>query len=345
MAKSNSTSIGIDIGTYSIKGVALQRRGNDQAVLQKFAVRSLGDKIEGSEELIHHLKLLLAELGGTAKAIGVATSSPEAFLKIISQYPTPPNLLRRGLQINGVAMLNQDITDMVVDCDLIVKADTTVMDPKTQLKYLVCGIPRTRVHLLDECFRKLRLKVDFLQLSPVALLNAFEHSNPQVFQNETFMLVDMGHSQSTVLVGSAKELLLVRSVEFGGKLFVEALTNGGGIEAESAMLLFNQSDAGMIEIAHQELIAIARELRSSIGFVEGQREEVINKIYISGGLAKSEQVLQLLSDEANIPFELWDPFENSEHALGKNRLEAFEKEMGNLTIAYGAALEAMFPKS
>ena len=344
MAKSYTNSIGIDIGTHSIKGVALQRRGPDKAIVYKFSFRTFGGKLENSDELVHHLKLLIAELGGPVKAIGVATSSPDAFLKIIDQYPTPPDLLRRGLLINGLAMLNQDISEMVVDCDQILKIDTATIDPKAQIKYLVCGIPRSRVSMLDESFRKMRLKVSLLQLAPIALLNAFAYCKPETFGNETFMLVDMGHSQSTVMVGSRKELLLVRSVEFGGKILLEALTSGGGIEAESAMLLFNQSDAGMIEIAHQELVAIARELRSSIGFVEGQREEVVNKIYISGGLAKSEQVLQLLSDETNIPFELWDPFENVETAISKNRVEAFDLEMGNLTIAYGAALEAMFPE-
>ncbi len=344
MAKTHSTSIGIDIGTHSVKGVALQRRGTDRAVVNKFAVRSFGGQLENSDELVHHLKLILAELGGPTKAIAVATSSPDAFLKIIDQYPTPPDLLRRGLLINGLNLLNQDISEMVVDCDQILKTDTTTLDPKAQLKYLVCGIPRSRVTMLGESFRKLHLNVSILQLAPISLFNAFEYCKPEVFQNETFMLVDIGHSQSTVMVGSRRELLLVRSVEFGGKILTEALTNGGGIEAQSAMLLFNQGDAGMIEIAHQELIAIARELRSSIGFIEGQREEVVNKIYISGGLAKSEQVLQLLSDETNIPFELWDPFENVETAIGKNRVEAFDLEMGNLTIAYGAALEAMFPE-
>ncbi len=344
MAKSYSNSIGIDIGTHCIKGVALQRRGSDRAVVHKFSVRTLADKLENSDELVHHLKLVLSELGGSSKTIGVATSSPDAFLKIIEQYPTPPDLLRKGLLINGLAMLNQDISEMVVDCDLILDVDLAKADTKKHLKYLVAGIPRSRVTMLDESFRKMRLSVTHLQLSPIALLNAFEYSKPEVHENETFMLVDMGHSQSTVMVGSCKELLLVRSVEFGGKILLDALTGGGGIDPESALLLFNEGDAGMIEIAHQELLAIARELRSSIGFVEGQREEVINKIYVSGGLSKSEQVLQLLSDETNVPFELWDPFENVETAISKSRMESFDQEMGNLTIAYGAALEAMFPE-
>lgn len=343
MAKSYSSSIGIDIGTYSIKGVALQRRGNDKAVVQKFAVQPTGGKWENSDELVHHLKLVLAELGGSAKAIAVATSSPDALLKIIEQYPTPPDLLRRGLLINGLSLLNQDISKLVVDCDEILKKDHSTLDPKARLKYVVCGLPRSLVTTLDDAFRKMRLPISLLQLAPIALLNAFEYCKPEVYQKENFMLVDMGHSQSTVMVGSRKELLLVRSVEFGGRILSEALTKGGGIEAESAMLLFKQGDGGMIEIAHQELMTLARELRSSIGFVEGLREEVFNKIYISGGLAKSEQVLQLLSDETNIPFELWDPFENIETAIGKNREEAFDLEMGNLTIAFGAALEAMFP--
>ena len=47
----------------------------------------------------------------------------------------------------------------------------------------------------------------------------------------------MGHSQSTVLIGRKTELMLVRSVDYGGKLFGEALTADGALNAETARVL------------------------------------------------------------------------------------------------------------
>ena len=46
----------------------------------------------------------------------------------------------------------------------------------------------------------------------------------------------MGHLQSTVLIGSKKELVLVRSVDYGGKSLIQALTADGALDADAAHL-------------------------------------------------------------------------------------------------------------
>ena len=42
----------------------------------------------------------------------------------------------------------------------------------------------------------------------------------------------MGHLQSTVLIGSKRELVLVRSIDYGGKALTQALTADGALDAE-----------------------------------------------------------------------------------------------------------------
>ena len=83
----------------------------------------------------------------------------------------------------------------------------------------------------------------------------------------------MGHLQSTVMIGSKKEFVLIRSIDYGGKHLTQALTADGALEANAAQLLMREGDAGIADICRGSLNRLATEVRNSIGFFEGQREE------------------------------------------------------------------------
>ena len=155
------------------------------------------------------------------------------------------------------------------------------------MRYLVGGLLRPEVKQISEAMTKAKHAADVLQLAPICSFNAFGFAYPEAFQNEAFLLLDMGHLQSTVLIGQKSELVLVRSVDYGGKLFNEALTAEGAVNLESARMLIQQGDAGMTETCQRSLFGLATEVRNSIGFFEGQCEESIHRVFVSGGLAKT----------------------------------------------------------
>jgi type IV pilus assembly protein PilM len=195
------------------------------------------------------------------------------------------------------------------------------------------------VKQITEAISKTRLTADILQLAPVCSFNAFELAYPQIFENDTFLLLDMGHLQSTVLIGSKKELVLVRSIDYGGKSLTQALTADGALDEKAAKLMMEEGDGGMTDICRASLTRLATEVRNSIGFFEGQREESINRIFVSGGLAKTETILQTLSDELGLPCEIWDPLETCEVALPAAKRQALPNEFVSLNVACGAAFE------
>lgn len=353
MAKALTSVVGIDLGRHTFKAVHMQRKGS-RTVLSGFASRAIGAEGPASAEtMAHHLKLLFRDLGSTGKAISVAVSSPEALLRIIEQPPTPSNLLRDALRFNGLALLNQDCRDFVLDCDLIPSSASgqgeagAPADPSGRLKllrYLVGGLPRTEVTAVSAAFSRNRTPADRMQLAPICNYNAFESSQRDVFTRESFVLVDIGHLETRVLVGAKRELVLVRTIEYGGDHFVEAVAAQGAIDRESAIMLIEQNDPGMMEAGRASLKMLARELRSSIGFFEGQREEPINRVYFSGGLVKALMPLQILSDELEIGCDTWDPFQHCQVDLPKNKVAPFDAERTHLNVACGAALDLLGTK-
>jgi type IV pilus assembly protein PilM len=345
MAKRANSVIGIDLGKCVFKAVLLQRKGDHRFVLTNYASHEVPEEINSVDELAQQVKLLLKELGGSAKNCAVAVSDPAGILRIIEQPNTPVELLRSALRLNGLAVLNQECRDFVLVCapvSAVALAGVTpggvVVESSAKTRYLVGGMLRPTVKQISEAISKTRMTAGILHLAPVCSFNAFEFAFPETFANEAFLLLDMGHRQSTVLIGRKTELMLVRSVDYGGKLFSEALTADGVLNAETARLLMEQGDAGMAETCHNSLLDLATEVRNSIGFFEGQYEESIHRIFVSGGMAKTEMILQTLSDELGLPCEIWDPLETCEVALPAAKRQALAKEFVSLNVACGVAI-------
>jgi len=358
MARRGNSVFGIDLGKHVFKGVLLERKGADRFVLTSYASREVPDELTTPEDLAQHLKLLLKDLGGSAKGCAIAVSDPESLLRIVEQPSTPIDLLRNALRLNGLMVLNQECKDFVLDCALLspeanngsktngaangsgdAPAPASALNGNAQSKYLVGGMLRPTVKQISEACSKSRVSADILQLAPICSFNAFEFAYPETFAKEAFLLLDMGHLQSTVMIGSQKELVLVRSIDYGGKALTHALTADGALDASAARVMMQEGDAGMADICRASLARLATEVRNSIGFFEGQHEQSIHRIFVSGGLARTETILQTLSDELRLPCEIWDPLETCEVALPPAKRQALPHEFVSLNVACGAAFE------
>jgi Tfp pilus assembly PilM family ATPase len=363
MAKRGNSVIGIDLGKHVFKGVLLHRKGDARYVLTSYASREVPDEIGTADELATQLKLLLKDLGSTAKGCAIAVSDPASLLRIIEQPDTPIDLLRSALRLNGLAVLNQECKDFVLDCAQVTvngnganghatngeangssngsngSDNVPLSSGRLPMKYLVGGMLRPAVKQISDATTKARVSADILQLAPICSFNAFELAYPEIFAKDTFLLLDMGHLQSTVMIGSKSELVLIRSIDYGGKQLTQALTADGALDADAARLMMNEGDAGMADICRTSLTRLATEVRNSIGFFEGQREESIHRIFVSGGLARTETILQTLSDELGLPCEIWDPLESCEVALPAAKRQALPNEFVSLNVACGAAFE------
>jgi Tfp pilus assembly PilM family ATPase len=354
MARRGDSVIGIDLGKRVFKAVALRRKSDQRLLLTSFASHEVPEEINSADDLALQLKQLLRDLGASAKGCAVAVSHPSPILRIIEQPDTPIELLRNALRLNGLAVLNQDCKEFVLDVAPVMapaaepraKTDedgdggnVAVQAVATKTKYLVGGTLRSYVKLVYDAMAKVKMPIDVVQVAPVCSFNAFEYAYPDAFANDAFLLLDMGHLGSTVLIGSKRELVLVRSIEYGGKALLHALTADGALDARAAWEMIQQGDPGMADICHSSLNRLATEVRNSIGFFEGQREESISRIFVSGGLARAETVLQGLSDDLSLPCEIWDPLETCEVALPAAKRQQLPHEFVSLNAACGAAFE------
>jgi Tfp pilus assembly PilM family ATPase len=332
----------VDIGRHSLKSIRLQKKGGGRLALTHFASHVINPEIPWTvEELGRQLKALLKNMGGSASGCVVSVNSPDALVRIIDQPNTEPEMLRDALRLNGLALLNQDCREFVLDCDFIPTATETAT-PAGQKRYLVVGLPRNEVTQLGEALDKgITSGVSALQLCPVSIFNAFEFAQPEAFNEQPFFLLDIGHLSSTMMIGVKGELVLIRNIDFGGRVLLEGLSSMSGESPEGVLQALAQDDELMVENTRMALMALAREVGSSIGFFEGRREETISKVWVSGGLAKCASILQILGEELRMPCTSWNALQRCELMMPSNKQAEFADSMLNFSVACGAAVQLM----
>jgi type IV pilus assembly protein PilM len=340
MAKALNSVIGLDLGRHSLKSVVMQRRGPDRISVTNYATRKLPENLENADQLGSEIKALFKEMGGSSKPCAIAISSPETILRIIEQPDTPTTLLREAFRLNGNTLLNQDCRDYVLDCDKIRVSNPEEL-PQGRFRYLVGGLPRTQITEMNLALESAGVNILGLQLAPVSLFNAFELAQGELFSSHGFFLVDIGYSNTTMLLGAKGELVLVRTVDIGGKSILEALTALSGETVESVLIALEQEDDFMIENARVAISNLTREVGSSIGFFEGRREETIGQVFVSGGIAKSRTLVRVMGEELHMNCMSWSALERCEPALGGSQREKFEQDSLDLHVACGAAAEML----
>ena len=262
MATAPSSAIGVDVGRHTMKAVLLQRRGA-RLVLTHFATRELMEEMQTADTLASNLKALLQDMGGSSRACGITISSAEAFVRIIEQPAMPPVMLRNALRLNSSVYLNQDCKDYVLDCDVIPSsapremqaapaappasgAPATPQPSAEPTHYVVAGIPREKVTMVHEACLKARVPETVLQVAPLAMFNAFEFAHEETFSSHAFVLVDIGYVSTTIIVGVKRELILVRTMEYGGRNFVEELICHGAASFEEIVSMLQSEEVSYL---------------------------------------------------------------------------------------------------
>jgi type IV pilus assembly protein PilM len=343
MGKKFTSVLGLDIGRYSLKSVVMQKKGGNRFIVTDFACHVMDESSDPTpSEIGKGIKSMLKQMSGHAKACAVAVSHPEALLRLIEQPSTPTEVLRDALRLNGMMLLNQDTKNFILDCDLIPSSASSEGSDIIQKTYLVAGLPRTQVNNIGLAVHEGGTPpVVTLQLSPVAMFNAFEFAQPEAFNTSSFFLLDIGHQTSTMMLGSMKELVLIRNIDFGGKSLLENLQTLSGEHRQTVLNALENDDEVMIENARMAMTTITREIMNSIGFFEGRREDTIKQIWVSGGVAKCKALLRVLGEELRMPCVAWSAMERCEINISSARKTRFTEDCLDLSVACGAAIQAL----
>jgi len=174
----------------------------------------------------------------------------------------------------------------------------------------------------------------------IAPINAFEMAMPAVFAKEVVALVDIGFKNSTICLLQQGDLILSRVVGIGGDRLTEGL-------AEAMRISYAEAEGIKIGMPHEVLPSLeplvrplGRELRALIDFFEHQQDRQVGQVYVCGGTARSDCILQILQAELMVDCKRWNPVAKLQLALPPEQVAEVEHVMPQLAVAVGCAVAA-----
>ena len=346
--KKRDQIVAIDLGGRTTKAVHLYRRDQSYG-LASFAVLDapIYERAYAPEVLSDHLKNVHKALGGNrTKSLALAIGVGDAIFRQVELPLMPADEVRAMLKYNSKNYLQQELPDHVFDCYFMAPSANSKGADKSaggQSKQRAM-VGAAKKQIVDDLLTAMKT-AGFLgeQVVPgiIGPANSFELAEPDVFMKEVVALVDVGFKNTNIVILDCGEIRLNRVVAIGGDRLTSGLSDSMGIsylEAENIKVGMPTEVQSNLEPL---IYPLGRELRASLDFFEHQEDKTVSQVFISGGSARSDFVVQALQGELGVQCRSWNPAKSLRMELDSQKGGELEAVAPQLTVAIGAAVSAL----
>jgi type IV pilus assembly protein PilM len=335
LLKKTSNVIGIDIGTGAIKIVEISWKKN-RPVLKNFGIKTLSTHIMedghivNSDLLTDTLRQLLATTHTSSKKAIIAVGGRGMFAREL----VFPIMTREELQ----EAIRWDLEKYIPYAPNSYYFDFSIMgkgDLETEIKVLLVAAPHELINNITTIVKSVGLLPIAIDVEPLALYRTFTDA-------ENAMLIDIGELLSQVTVFQKGRPVVIRNIPIGGQRMTEVIMQVLNISFnEAERLKQSQIDLFNVDILEeyaeikQQLVLLLtefiREIRRTAEYYQLQNSSVIiDKIYITGGGSKMNNLVPYLASQLDLPLVIHDPLAKLEipASFDKNYLQQVASQLG-----------------
>jgi type IV pilus assembly protein PilM len=346
-AAKRASVVSIDLGQRTTKAVYIQRKGEGFELLQyTLQDAPVSDKTPAPEVIGEHIKSVLDSVGFKGRRVSLVVGPNDALVRNAELPAVPVADMRLMLKYNSKNYLQQDLPDYVFDCHAVAMANGSPGDTATKTapkaKVWVGGAKKQTLDHYQRAARHIGVTLDHVVPCLICPANAFEQAMPEIFSKEVVALVDVGFRSSTISILSGGELALSRVVpSLGSDRLTAGLAEAIGVsyaEAEGIKVGLPDEVQGPMQGL---IMPLGRELRASIDFFEHQQDKAVSQVFISGGSARSQFIVETLQSELMVPTKAWNPLSFMNLAVPPQKLAEAEQVAAQLTVAVGGAMSVL----
>jgi len=261
------TRVGLDIGTSSVKVLALSGQKTGGFQLDFFAVQSI-DGERSKEKIIEAVKRAIASSETKIQNVTISVSGQSVVVRQVLFPKMSESELKSALQFEAEKHIPFNINEVYIDAQVI--------DQNTEGNKMKVLIVASKKDLVDEYLGYIKeagLEAEAIDCDTIAVTNAFIFNNPGVGKDKTIALLNIGASMTNVCILKNEVLNFTRDIP---------------VEVKSIDTLENQ-------------------VRLSFDYYENQFGKGIDGIYVSGGGAEETPLLQRFSQAFGLEVSAWDP--------------------------------------
>ncbi len=346
---SGKTTVGLDIGSHSVKVVELTRSGKTMK-LSRYAVVELapGTVVDGEvvnrDHLVSSIGDAITKAGIKPKAVNSAVSGRSVIVRRIPMEKMTEAQARQAIHWEAEQHIPFRVDEVSIDFKII----NEEAGPG-QMEVLLVAAKKEVIHLHRGLIQAAGLRTASVDLEQFALLRAYQYAyNPS--EDECVTILNIGADNTNLVIAKSGVPSFNRDLAIGGTRFVEAVQRFLGFDYETAegVLRGNLPEGVSAEDVKNAVSSVVQELstsvrRSFISFQASGESTRIDKMYISGGCSLMPDLAAILSEQHGLPVERFSPFKSIQVEPG---LVSEEEQPGLdalLSVATGLALRGFVP--
>ena len=219
----NKPSIGLDIGSSSVKLVCL-REGKRGYALDSFGIVALPPEaiVDGalmnSSAIVDAIKELFAQAKLKTKIVAISVSGHSVIIKKISLPRMSQEELEESIQWEAEQYIPFELKDVNLDVQILSPGD----DATGQMDVLLVAAKKDMINDYTAVISEAGLIPQVVDVDAFAVQNAFE-INYEMPRNETIVLINAGASVVNINVIANGYTTFTRDVSMGGNQFTEEI--------------------------------------------------------------------------------------------------------------------------
>ncbi len=329
----SKTIVGLDVGSYAVKAVALQPN-KDRITLQGYAQAKIG-----SEDPATVVRRVIDQLGVKPRRLVTSVSGRSVIVRQVETPKLGPDELKAHITYEADKYIPFGSDEVIIDCQpLPDRANAKA----TNMQVLLVAVRRGFVEDHLNMLKSAGIAPEIIDVDVFALSNAYELLGPGVNEAEqgATALIDIGASKSNIAIIQGKRLLFTREVYLAGNEITDAIVRTFNEASEEIDRLKSAPGDGLealIDAAMPAFEDLANEIRLSFDYVEGQFEQQVANVVLTGGSSQLTTIADILGNILGRPAYVFDPLAGLDLVPSRYDLHGLDANAPSLTVALGLA--------
>ena len=346
--KAGAPILGIDISSSSVKILELSQASGGYTI-EGYAVQALPTNaviekdIKDVQAVAQALQVALQKAKSKCRHAAVAISSSAVITKTVQMNcELNDQEIYQQLQIEADKYIPYPLEEVSFDFEVIGKNSK---NPE-QVDVLLAASRKENIEIMSELLTMAGLTPKIVDIEFYAMERAMQLITSQLEHHEeddVIAIIDIGSMVTTLSVLHHDRNIYTREQLFGGQHLTEAIQRRYGVSFEEAGLAKRQGglpDDYETEVLNPFLQSILQQINRALHFFFSAKEiNTIDHLFIAGGTAATEGLIELLDEELDIPVTLANPF----HHMMVNEtlpLQNLQKDAPAMMVCCGLALRS-----
>lgn len=355
--KKNTSVLGIDIGSSSIKVVQLKKKG-DKAILETYGELSLGPYAEvavgqstnlATNKIVEAMNDLLAEkeVAVTTRTCGLAIPFKASLLSIIEMPKTGEKELDSMITIEARKYIPVPISEVTIDWSIIPKSEVEESVPELKggklkkVDILLVAIHNNIINQYKEIVSKTGLDAKFFEIEVFSSMRAVLEG-----VQGPLMIFDMGAATTKLYIIDRGLVYSSHTINGGSQDITANIARILNVPIEEAEVIKRSVGMGMtvdgIDLSEAVSVIAERIFSEANRFLfefQKKRNQNIKSVFLTGGGSALKGFRDLAAQNFKVEVVSGNPFEKVEVPAF---LEEILKVTGpEFTVATGAALRCL----